>query len=170
MASVIGEEPATVAALCSEFDVEVANLNCPGQIVISGDKTRIVAAVAAAKDRGMRKVIALNVAGAYHSRLMEPARAAFATFLAGIPVARPSLTVLTNTTGGPVAEPEEIRAALVKQIVSPVRWEECMRRAAADGAAQFWELGPGGVLAGLARRTNRDWPVRSFAEFADFAA
>ena len=170
MASIMGEDPATVAALCREFDVEVANLNCPGQIVISGDKTKLQTAVATAKNRGMRKVIALNVAGAYHSRLMEPARAAFGAFLAEIPVARPGLTVLTNTTGAPVAEPDDIRAALVKQIVSPVLWEACMRRAAADGATEFWELGPGGVLAGLARRTNRDWPVRSFAESGDFAA
>ncbi len=170
MASIMGEEREKVAGLCREFDVEVANLNCPGQIVISGEKLKIAAAVAAARERGMRKVIPLNVAGAYHSRLMEPARAAFASFLAGIPMARPRLTVLTNTTGGPVAEPDDIRAALVRQIVSPVLWEECMRQAAAAGAAQFWELGPGGVLAGLARRTNRDWPVQSFAEYADFAA
>jgi [acyl-carrier-protein] S-malonyltransferase len=170
MASVIGEERDKVADLCREFEVEMANLNCPGQIVISGDKTKIGAAVAAAKERGMRKVIPLNVAGAYHSRLMEPARAAFAAFLAGIAFARPRLTVFANTTGRPVAEPDEIRAALVRQIVSPVLWEDCMRHAAAAGAAEFWELGPGGVLAGLARRINRDWPVRSFAEFADLAA
>jgi len=170
MASIIGEERTTVDALCREFDVEMANLNCPGQIVISGDRARIGAAVAAAKDRGMRKVIPLNVAGAYHSRLMEPARAAFATFLEGIAFARPGLMVFTNTTGAPVEAPDAIRAALVRQVVSPVLWEDCMRHAAAAGAAQFWELGPGGVLAGLARRTNRDWPVRSFAEWADFAA
>ena len=118
----------------------------------------------------MRKVIPLNVAGAYHSRLMEPARAAFAAFLGDQPVARPALAVFTNTTGGPVAEPEEIRTALVRQIVSPVRWESCLRAAAAAGATEFWELGPGGVLAGLARRTDRNWPVRSFSEAADLAA
>jgi [acyl-carrier-protein] S-malonyltransferase len=170
MASVIGEERGKVADLCREFEVEIANLNCPGQIVISGDKTRIDAAVAAARERGMRKVIPLNVAGAYHSRLMEPARDAFAAFLAKVSFARPRLTVLSNTTGRAVAEPDEIRAALVKQIVSPVLWEDCMRHAVAAGAAEFWELGPGGVLAGLARRTNRAWPVRSLAEFADLAA
>ena len=170
MASIIGEEPAKVDELCREFDVEVANLNCPGQIVISGDRARIGAAVAAAKNRGMRKVIPLNVAGAYHSRLMEPARAAFASFLAGVSFNPPNLTVFTNTTGRAVAATEEIQAALVKQVVSPVRWEDCMRSAAAAGAGEFWELGPGAVLAGLARRTNRDWPVRSFAEWADFAA
>ncbi len=170
MASIIGEEPEKVAELCRDFDIEMANLNCPGQIVVSGDKAKVGAAVAAARERGMRKVIPLNVAGAYHSRLMEPARAAFAAYLAGVTFARPRLTVITNTTGRPVAEPDDIRAALVKQIVSPVLWEACQRAAAAAGATQFWELGPGGVLAGLARRTNRDWPVRSFAEFADFAA
>ncbi len=170
MASVIGEAPEAVAALCREFDVEMANLNCPGQIVISGGREPVAAAVAGAKERGMRKVIPLNVAGAYHSRLMEPARIAFAAFLAGQPISRPALTVFTNTTGGPVAEPEEIRTALVRQIVSPVRWEACMRAAAAAGATEFWELGPGGVLAGLARRTERSWPVRSFSEAADLAA
>ncbi|HTX65178.1 MAG TPA: ACP S-malonyltransferase [Opitutaceae bacterium] len=170
MASIIGEERDTVAALCRDFDVEMANLNCPGQIVISGEKARIAAAVAGARERGMRKVIPLNVAGAYHSRLMEPARAAFATFLAGVAVARPSLTVISNTTGRPVVEPDEIRAALGRQVVSPVLWEDSLRHAAAAGATEFWELGPGAVLAGLARRTNRDWPVRSFAEAADFTA
>ena len=170
MASIIGEERAKVDELCREFDVEMANLKCPGQIVISGDKARIGAAVAAAKDRGMRKVIPLNVAGAYHSRLMEPARAAFAAFLTGVTFNRPTLTVFTNTTGQAVAEPDAIRAALVKQVVSPVLWEDCMRSSAAAGVTEFWELGPGGVLAGLARRTNRDWSVRSFAEWTDFAA
>ena len=170
MASIIGEEREKIAALCAEFEVEMANLNCPGQIVISGEKARILAAVAAAKERGMRKVIQLNVAGAYHSRLMEPARDAFAAFLATIPLARPNLTVFSNTTGRPVTAPDEIRAALVRQVVSPVLWEDCMRSAAAAGAGQFLELGPGAVLAGLARRTNRAWPVRSFAQFADLAA
>ena len=170
MASIIGEEREKIAALCAEFEVEMANLNCPGQIVISGEKARILAAVAAAKERGMRKVIQLNVAGAYHSRLMEPARDAFAAFLATIPLARPNLTVFSNTTGRPVTAPDETRAALVRQVVSPVLWEDCMRSAAAAGAGQFLELGPGAVLAGLARRTNREWPVRSFAQFADLAA
>jgi [acyl-carrier-protein] S-malonyltransferase len=170
MASIIGEERGKVDELCREFGVEMANLNCPGQIVISGEKTRINAAVAAGRDRGMRKVIPLNVAGAYHSRLMEPARAAFAAFLDGITFSRPSLTVFTNTTGRAVAEPDDIRTALVKQVVSPVLWENCMRGAAGAGATEFWELGPGAVLTGLARRTNRDWPVRSFGEWADFAA
>ena len=170
MAAIVGEERSTVAALCQEFDVETANFNAPGQIIISGEKTKVEAAVTAAKARGIKKAMQLNVAGAYHSRLMVPARDAFAKFLETIPFAAPKFTVFTNTTGQAVSSPDDIRAALVKQVVSSVLWEDCMRSAAAAGATEFLELGMGGVLAGLARRTNKDWPVKSLAEFADITA
>jgi len=170
MAAVIGEAREPVAALCAEFGIEAANFNAPGQIIISGEQAGVAAAVAAAKERGMKKVIPLNVAGAYHSRLMEPARAAFAAFLGGIVFAPPRFPIFTNTTGQVVAEPAAIRAALVRQVVSPVLWEDCMRAAAAAGATEFWELGPGAVLSGLARRTDKAWKVRSFSEAADLVA
>ncbi|HTO02867.1 MAG TPA: ACP S-malonyltransferase [Opitutus sp.] len=170
MAAVIGEERARVNELCSEFDIEAANFNAPGQIIISGEKSKVEVAVAAAKERGMKKVIPLNVAGAYHSRLMEPARAAFETFLESVNFAPPKFTVFTNTTGKAINDPAAMKAALVKQIVSSVMWEDCMRSAAAAGATEFWELGPGGVLAGLARRTDKTWPVKSFAEYSDLSA
>ena len=170
MAAVIGEERGRVAELCRDFEVEAANFNAPGQIIISGEKSRIAAAVAGAKERGMKKVMPLNVAGAYHSRLMEPARAAFAAFLAPIPFAAPRFTVFTNTTGAAISDPSAIKAALVSQVVSSVLWEDCMRAAATAGATEFWECGPGGVLAGLARRTEKTWAVRSFAEFTDVSA
>jgi [acyl-carrier-protein] S-malonyltransferase len=170
MAAIIGEERARVAELCAEFGIEAANFNAPGQIIVSGEKARVDALVAAAKDKGLKRVMALNVAGAYHSRLMEPARAAFAEFLNGITFQRPQFTVLTNTTGQVVAEPAQIREALVKQVVSSVLWEDCMRNCAAAGATEFWECGPGGVLAGLARRTEKAWVVKSLAEFADTTA
>jgi [acyl-carrier-protein] S-malonyltransferase len=170
MAAVIGEEREKISELCREFDIEAANFNAPGQIIISGEKSKVAAAVEAAKTRGSKKVIPLNVAGAYHSRLMEPARAAFAAFLATVPFSAPRFQVFTNTTGQAVSEPMAIKAALVKQVVSSVLWEDCMRSAAAAGATEFWELGPGGVLAGLARRTDKTWPVKSFAEFSDLNA
>ena len=170
MAAIVGEERSTVAGLCQEFDVEAANFNAPGQIIISGEKTKIQAAVAAAKARGIKKAMELNVAGAYHSRLMVPARDAFAKFLETVPFAAPKFAVFTNTTGQAVCAPDDIRAALVKQVVSSVLWEDCMRSAAAAGATEFLELGMGGVLAGLARRINKDWPVKSLAEFADITA
>ncbi|MEO6873675.1 MAG: ACP S-malonyltransferase [Opitutaceae bacterium] len=170
MAAIMGEERAKVQELCHEFDIEAANFNAPGQIIVSGEKAKVDAAVAAGKERGIKKIIPLNVAGAYHSRLMEPARAAFAAFLDSVAFAPPKFTVFSNTTGQAVSTPAEIKAALVKQVVSSVRWEDCMRSAAAAGATEFWELGPGGVLAGLARRTEKTWIVKSFAEYADLTA
>lgn len=170
MAAVIGEERAKVRELCAEFDIELANFNAPGQIIISGEKTKVAAAVAAAKDRGIKRVMPLNVAGAYHSRLMEPARAAFAAFLEPIAFRAPNFPIFTNTTGQAIQDPAAIKAALVRQVVSPVLWEDCMRAAAAAGATEFWELGPGGVLNGLARRTEKAWAVKSFAEYNDLAA
>lgn len=170
MAAIIGEERAKVYELCREFDIEAANFNAPGQIIVSGEKARVDAALAAAKDRGIKKIMPLKVAGAYHSRLMEPARVAFAAWLAEIPFAAPKFTVFTNTTGHALSDPAAIKAALVKQVVSAVLWEDCMRNAAAAGASEFWELGPGGVLSGLVRRTDKNWAVKSFAEYADVAA
>jgi len=170
MAAIIGEERARVAELCAEFGIEAANFNAPGQIIVSGEKPKVDALVAAAKDKGLKRVMALNVAGAYHSRLMEPARVAFAAYLAGVNFNRPQFTVFSNTTGQVVSEPAQIREALVKQVVSSVLWEDCMRACAAAGATEFRECGPGGVLAGLARRTEKAWVVKSFAEFSDLAA
>ena len=170
MAAIVGEERAKVAELCKEFDIEAANFNAPGQIIVSGDKTKVDAAVAAAKERGWKKVMPLNVAGAYHSRLMEPARAAFAEFLKTVPFAAPKYTVFTNTTGQAIIQPDDLRAALVKQVVSSVLWEDCMRSASAAGATEYWELGVGGVLAGLVRRIDKSWPAKSYSEFADLSA
>lgn len=170
MAAIIGEERAKVQELCREFDIEAANFNAPGQIIVSGEKSKVGAAVAAAKDRGIKKIIPLNVAGAYHSRLMEPARAAFAAYLDTVTFAAPRFTIFTNTTGQSVSAPADIKTALVRQVVSSVLWEDCMRSAAAAGATVFWELGPGAVLAGLAKRTDKAWVVKSFAEYADLSA
>lgn len=170
MAAVVGQTREEVAALCTEFDVEAANFNAPGQIIISGDKAKVEAAVAGGKAKGWKKVMLLNVAGAYHSRLMEPARAGFAAFLQTVPFNSPRYTIFTNTTGKAISAPDDLRAALVKQVVSSVLWEDCMRSAAAAGATEFWELGVGGVLTGLARRIEKTWVAKSFAEAVDLPA
>lgn len=170
MAAIIGEDRPKIEEICREFDIQAANFNAPGQIIVSGDKAKVDAMVAAAKDRGLKRVIALNVAGAYHSRLMEPARAEFARFLENVPFSRPAFAVFTNTTGQAVSEPAQIREALVRQVVSSVLWEDCMRSAVAAGATEFWECGPGAVLAGLAKRTDKSWVVKSFAESTDIPA
>lgn len=167
MAAIVGQERVEVAELCKEFDVEAANFNAPGQIIISGEKAKVDAAVEGAKAKGWRKVMPLNVAGAYHSRLMEPARAEFEKFLQGVEFKRPSMAVFTNTTGQAISEPAALREALVKQVVSSVLWEDCMRSAASAGASEYWELGPGGILSGLAKRIDKTMVTKSFSEFAD---
>lgn len=170
MASVIGGTAEQVQELCAACDVEMANLNCPGQIVISGEKAKVLNAVEKGKSYGFKLIKPLTVAGAYHSRLMEPARAAFAEFLQTVEIQTPSLTVFTNTTGGAVSDPQAIRDALAKQVVSSVRWEDCMKNAATLRIDTFYECGPGAVLAGLAKRIDRTQKVVSIAEFADIEA
>lgn len=171
MASFIGGSEEAVTAIAKEFDVDLANLNCPGQIVISGASDRITAAVAAGKERGGFKLVTpLKVAGAYHSRLMEPAKQAFGQFLQGVDIQTPRFPVFTNVTGKQVSTASEIRAALEAQVVSSVRWEDCMRSAAGLGIETYYECGPGGVLSGLAKRTEKSWRVISVAEYADLPA
>ena len=165
MASFIGD----VALYCKEFDVDMSNINCPGQVVISGEESKVAAAVAAAKERkAFKMVVPLKVAGAYHSRLMEPARKKFEEFLADIEFKSPRIPVFTNVTGDAVFDPNEIKKNLVKQVVSTVRWEDCVRNAAKLGIEQFYECGPGGVLAGMVRRIDKTLPVKSLAEYPDF--
>ncbi len=168
MASLIGGTREKAQELAGACDIDVANLNCPGQIVVSGSQAGITEAVAKARAFGFKLARELNVAGAYHSRLMEPARAGFETFLSSQKVDVPRLTVFSNTTGAPVTEPESIKAALVKQVVSPVLWEDCFNAAVATGATTFFECGPGAVLTGLAKRIDRDAKVTAIAEAEDF--
>lgn len=166
MASVIGGSPETVEALCQRFDIEIANINCPGQIVISGERSKVMAAVEAAQGGAFKRVMPLNVAGAYHSRLMASARDAFAEYLASFDFAAPKMAVYSNVSGEAVTDPEVIRDCLVRQVVSPVRFEDCLRNAHFEhGVEQFFECGPGKVLAGLARRTAKAIAVRPVATF-----
>ena len=168
MASIIGGTRREVEALCSEFDVDMANLNGPGQIVISGHRQNITEAVAVAKQNGrFRTAVMLNVAGAYHSRLMQTARDEFEQFLSSVQMQRPQIPVFSNTTGCPIWDPGEIKVALTRQLVSPVLWEDCMRNAASSGIGQFYECGPKGVLSGLGRRTDSSWKFTRLEQFED---
>jgi len=170
MAALIGGDRALVEAFCREQDVDMANLNSPGQIVISGESEKIDRAVAAAKARGFKMAVPLKVAGAYHSRLMAGASAAYADVLRDAVFQTPRWTVFTNVTGRPVAEPAEIKDALVRQIVSPVLWDDCQRAAAALGIMEFYECGPGAVLAGFAKRIDRALVVKPACDWADIQA
>ncbi len=169
MASFIGGTQEDVEKYCKEFDVDMANLNCPGQIVISGEAAKVNAAVEAAQaGEDFRMVVPLKVAGAYHSRLMKPARDAFEKFLDTIEFKTPKLAVYTNVTGKAVSDPAEIKKMLVAQVVSAVRWEDCQRAAATLGIEQFYECGPGAVLAGLGRRIDSNIKIKAIANYKDF--
>lgn len=170
MAAIIGVDRETVTAFCEAHDVEIANLNCPGQIVISGETAKIEAAVEAGKKTGFRRIMILNVAGAYHSRLMHPAYDPFKNFLAEIELSEPKYTVFSTTTGAKLSDPEDIRKSLVAALVSPVYWEDCMLAAAADGAGMFYELGVNGILKGQLKRTNKDLLSASFETWEEVSA
>ena len=167
MAAVIGGTPEEVQTFCDEFDIEIANLNCPGQIVISGDNTKVIEAVDAAKGR-FKLCKPLNVAGAYHSCLMNSARDAFAEFIKDFDFKAPEIVCYTNVTGGQISDPEAIKEALVSQVVSSVRFEDNLRNMAADnGLNEFYECGPGKVLAGFAKRIDRSLAVTPMSEFEE---
>ncbi len=167
MAAVIGGTTEEVQIFCDEFDIEIANLNCPGQIVISGNKHQIIKAVAASKGR-FKLCKPLNVAGAYHSKLMQSASDAFAAFIRNINFNPPRFAAYTNVTGGRVTSEQAIKDALIKQIVSSVRFEDCLRNAANDHTlTELCECGPGRVLTGFAKRIDKSLKVSSFSEYEE---
>lgn len=170
MAAVMNLNEAACAEACREAGVEIANLNCPGQIVISGEKSAIAAACERAKARGAKRAVPLNVAGAYHSRLMAGAQPRLEAALAGLAVSGPGTTVVSNVTAQPHTTPEEIRRLLVAQVTSPVRWEASMRWLLAQGFQRFIELGPGTVLAGFFKRIEPSAQVLSVNDAASLAA
>jgi [acyl-carrier-protein] S-malonyltransferase len=164
MAAMIGADENAVRQLADQEDVDVANINSPGQIVISGELAKVEAAVAVAKEHGIRRATMLNVAGAYHSRLMESAYQKLGAALLEVQMQLPQFPVVSNVTGSEVKTLPEIRQTLQDQVTSTVRWVDCMERLAALGCDLFVELGPGGVLAGLLKRTRKDVEVISASD------
>ena len=171
MAAMIGGDEDTVRALASETDVDVANLNSPGQIVISGEAANITLAVSLAKERGIRLAKILNVAGAYHSRLMNSAFVRLGKELAGLELHTPRFPVICNTDAAPVSDPGEIRESLEDQVTGTVRWSESLEYLVdQEKCSLFIELGPGGVLAGLLQRTRKGTPCVSISDCASLEA
>ncbi len=164
MAAMIGADENTVRKLAADEDVDVANINSPGQIVISGELAKVEAAVAVAKESGIRRAMMLNVAGAYHSRLMESAYKKLGAALLEVQMQVPKFPVISNVTGREVETLPEIRQTLQDQVTSTVRWVDCMERLVDLGCDLFIELGPGGVLAGLLKRTRKDVEVISVSD------
>jgi [acyl-carrier-protein] S-malonyltransferase len=170
MAAMIGADENAVRALAADTDVDIANLNAPGQIVISGESAKVEMAVSLAKEHGIRRATLLNVAGAYHSRLMNSAYEQLEKPLLDATLQMPRFPVMSNVNGGPVDTLPEIRTALQDQVTSTVRWTECMESLLERGCDFFIELGPGEVLAGLLRRTRKDADVMSVSDPASVHA
>ena len=170
MAAMIGADENAVRQLADDEDVDVANINSPGQIVISGELAKVEAAVAVAKEHGIRRATMLNVAGAYHSRLMDGAYQKFGGALLEVQMQVPHFPVVSNVTGREVKTLPDIRQTLQEQITSTVRWVDCMARLADLGCDLFVELGPGGVLAGLVKRTRKDAEIISVGDTASVRA
>lgn len=154
MLSIIGLDLAKVRELCSQTNTEVANINCPGQVVISGGVNEIQEAQLKAQEAGANMAIRLEVSGAFHSSFMKAVSLKFAAELAKVKINSPKLSLISNVTAKPVASSQEIRDNLIKQIASSVLWEPSMRYMLSKGIKEFVEFGPGKVLRGLMRRID----------------
>ncbi len=165
MAAVIGCEEGRARDLAAAADVDVANLNSPGQVVLSGESSKIALAVSLAREYGARKAIELTVAGAFHSRLMESAYLSLREALLETPITAPRVPVICNVDAIPAGTPEAIRQTLADQVTGSVRWADSIEYLMDhQGITRFVEMGPGGVLAGLVGRIRKGTPVISVSD------
>ena len=166
MAAVIGLDEIPTREVCAEADVVLANLNCPGQLVISGEVEKIAKAVDLAKAKGAKRAIPLPVAGAYHSPLMASAQPKLQAELAKVNLSAPGVPVVSNVTSQPHGAPADISARLVEQVTSSVLWENSMRYLLAQGFTRFIELGPGTALSGFMKRIDKSAQMLNVADAA----
>lgn len=170
MAAVLGLEGAVVAALCAEVaegTVCAANLNSPGQVVISGDPRAVEAAMARSREAGAKRTVPLNVSGAFHSPLMAKAADGLRAALAQVAVLPARIPVVANASAAAVAEPQAVRESLARQLLSPVRWEDSMRALLRDPGPPFLEVGPGKVLKGILRAIDHEARCETAGEPAE---
>lgn len=172
MAAIIGLDDEVVEACCDGVSgiVQPANLNAPGQVVISGAAAAVAAAVDACKEAGARRAVPLNVSGPFHCELMRPAAERLAAALEATPIQAPNPTVLHNVDASPAAGAAAIRGKLMDQLCRPVRWSDCARGMARRGVERMVECGPGNVLAGLGRRIDRAVEVVGIGSLAGMEA
>ncbi|MFC5532390.1 ACP S-malonyltransferase [Cohnella yongneupensis] len=164
MAAVLGADREPLAALCADITstaglVELANVNCPGQIVVSGSAEGVAEVVARGKEAGAKRVIPLEVSGPFHSSLMQPAADALSSELAKVNFGEASVPVVANVHAKPVTSGEELRKLLVDQVVSPVQWEDTVKWLISEGVDTFYEIGSGTVLAGLIKKVDKSVQV-----------
>ncbi len=166
MAAVIGLDEMPTREVCAQAGVVLANLNCPGQLVISGETEKIANAVELAKAKGAKRAIPLQVAGAYHSPLMASAQPKLQAELEKINIASPTVPVISNVHALPHGTPSHIRERLVSQVTSPVLWEQSIRTLLAQDFTRFIELGPGTALSGFMKRIDKNAQMLNVADVA----
>lgn len=169
MAAVLGAEAALIEEICEKTEgiVSVANYNCPGQIVITGEKEAVERAGEFLKEAGARRIIPLNVSGPFHSGMLEGAGEKLGEALAEVKLHEFTVPYVTNVTAQYVTETSEVKELLVKQVSSPVRWQQCVERMLADGVDTFIEIGPGKTLAGFMRKIDRKAKVLNVEKAED---
>lgn len=171
MASILGLADELVVELCEQVSavgvVVAANFNCPGQVVVSGEVGAVRRVAELARQADALGVVELGVSGAFHSPLMGSAREELVRVLEGTPIERAQVPVVSNVTGEPMAEPQEIRKNLAEQLTQPVRWSTCCRKVLTLGAEALYEIGPGSVLKGLMRRIDRSVGVTTVGTAAE---
>ncbi len=176
MVSLLGADPETAEKVCEAARqagrIWPANYNCPGQIVLSGERAACERAAEVAEAAGVQRAVPLDVAGGFHCPLMASAREKLAPTLAALPVRAPRLPVIANVTGDPYGGPDDIKDRLARQVDGATRWQACLERLIADGCDTFVEVGPGRVLTGLLKRTDRKLgrAARTVGTLADIEA
>ena len=156
MVAIIGLDEASLAEVCSQADTRVANINCPGQLVISGAKENIAQAADLAKSRGAHRVIPLQVSGAFHTPLMQPAFDGMSKVMAALSFRDPVIPIIANTTAQPVTTAGLIKGELLGQLCNCIQWKRSIEYMVDGGVSTFIEIGPGKVLSGLIKRINKD--------------
>ena len=156
MAAILGLDEASVAEVCQKSGTVMANINCPGQIVISGATDNVTQAMEMATDAGASRAIPLQVSGAFHSTLMQPAVDGMAAYIDSLSFQKPSIPVIGNTTAQPLTTAEKVKSELLNQLTNPVQWQRTIEYIDGKGVPTFIEIGPGRVLTGLIKRINKE--------------
>jgi len=174
MAAIIGLDEASLADICTRSGTKIANFNCPGQLVISGDKDSLNRAMKLAEAKGARRVMPLQVSGAFHTHYMQPAADSLAEIIAAISFAAPQVPIIANTTAGEITTAEMVKEELLSQLCNSVLWQRSIEYMINSGVSTFIEIGPGKVLSGLIKRINKDVKtinisdIESIAKITDF--
>ncbi len=156
MAAVMGLDEVSLSEVCRQAGVHIVNINCPGQLVISGDRDNVARAMELARDKGASRVIPLPVSAAFHSPLMQPAVDGMTEIISSLTFREPAMPIIANTSARPLTTAESVKAELLAQICSCVQWQSSIEYMTSQGVTVFYEIGPGRVLTGLIKRINRE--------------